>query len=170
MSDRIGAVSDGAAEDIIRSFTQLVCTEEHYKTVIEKHNSELNNGIVDADDSDAVSRHIELLTDAVDELGQVAEIRRALMLRLQSEYGADPHYWCIVKHLSAAAYNAFEAYQASDNDAALMTAWLDINARFIKALTRWLGVEITECASCFSDIIKGKGVSENGTDETEHTL
>lgn len=167
MNERIGAVSDGAAEDIIRSITQLVCTEGHYKTLIEKYNSELNNGIVDPDNAEA---HIELLNDTIDELTQIAELRRSLMLRLQEEYDGDTHYWCLVKHLAAAAYNAFEAYQASDNDGSIMMAWLDINARFIKALTRWLGMEITECAACFSDALKGKGVSEDGTEQTEHTV
>lgn len=156
MSERIGAVSDGAAEDIIRSFTQLVCTEGHYKTLIEKYNSELNNGIVNSADAQAVQRHLELLNDAIDELALISDLRRSMMLRLQEEYGGDVHYWCVVKHLSAAAYNAFEAYQATDNDGALMSQWLDINARFIKALSRWLGIEVTECAACFADAIKKK--------------
>lgn len=155
---KIGAVSDGAAEDIIRALTQLVCTEGHYKTLIEKYNSELNNGIA----QDTAS-HLELMNDAVDELEAVSELRRTLMLRLQEDYGGNVHYWCVVKHLSAAAYNAFEAYQASDNDGGLMTAWLDINARFIKALSRWLNMEPVECAACFSDAIKArKGELNNG--------
>lgn len=165
MSERIGAVSDGAAEDIIRSFTQLICTEGHYKTLIEKYNSELNNGLTDDPQGT-----IERMNDAMDELTLISELRRSLMLRLQEDYGGDTHYWCVVKHLSAAAYNAFEAYQASDNDGALMTVWLDINARFIKALSRWLGFEPMECSACFADAIKGKGVKDNGTNEIEYSV
>ena len=156
MSERIGAVSDGAAEDIIRSFTQLVCTEGHYKTLIEKYNSELNNGIVNSADAKAVEKHLELLNDAIDELSLISELRRSLMLRLMNDFTPNKDYWCIVKHLAAAEYNAFEAYQATDNDGELMTTWLDIRARFVHAVTRWLGTEITECSSCLTDILRGK--------------
>ena len=35
---------------------------------------------------------------------------------------------------------------------------LRANQMFIKAVTEFLGVEVTECASCFSDILKtGEG-------------
>lgn len=162
---KIGAVSDGAAEDIIRAITQLVCTEGHYKTLLEKYNSELNNGL-----TDDIPGTVEKMNDAMDELGKIAELRRTLMLRLQEDYGGDVSYWCLVKHLSAASYNTFEAFQASDNDAALLNAYLDINACFIKALSLWLGMEPVECVSCFSDAIKGKGVENNGTNEIEHSV
>lgn len=157
---RIGAVSDGAAEDLIRAITQLVCTEGHYKTLIEKYNSELNNGLTE-DFEGTVDR----MNDALDELEKTAELRRELMLRLQEDYEGNVEYWCIVKHLSAAAYNAFEAFQASDNDAALLNTYLTINARFVKALSQWLGMEPVECAACFSDALKGKGGEEYVTDE-----
>lgn len=149
-------VSDGAAEDMIRCFQQLACTEGHYKTLIEKYNSELNNGLIDTDDKEALNAHIEKLNDAVTELELVAELRRKVMLRLMNSYeNHDRAGWCSVKHLSVASYCAFEVYQASDdNDGELLNIWLEINARFVKAVSRWLGVEITDCQSCFSDILK----------------
>lgn len=152
---KLGAVADGMAEDLIRSIQQLACTEGHYKTLIEKYNSELNNGIINTDDQEAVTAHIEKLDDAIQELGAVAELRRAIMLRLMNSYkNHDRSMWCAVKHLSVASYCAFEAYQASDDDGELLNLWLDANARLVKAVTRWLGVEITDCQSCFSDILK----------------
>ena len=63
-----------------------------------------------------------------------------------------------VKHLGMAMYTAFEAYQASDNDPEMLDFALRANQMFIKAVTEFLGVEVTECASCFSDILKtGEG-------------
>ena len=38
--------SEGIAEALIRAFTQLVCVEAHYKTLIEKKISEIENGFV----------------------------------------------------------------------------------------------------------------------------
>lgn len=153
-------IQDGASEDLIRSFTQLTCAEGHYKTLIEKYNSELNEGIVNSSDTLAVEKHLELMNDATEELALIAELRRGIMLQLLEAYDGDRNYWCLVKHLAQATYCSFEAYQASDNDGALLTTYLDINARFIKAMTRFLGTEITTCASCFGDILKGKGVNE----------
>lgn len=155
-------IQDGASEDLIRTFTQLTCAEGHYKTLIEKYNSELNEGLIDTVDSEAVAVHMDLLNDAMDELLLISEIRRSVMLDLLDIYQGDKNYWCIVKHLAQAAYCAFEAYQASDNDGALLTRYLEINARFVKAITRFLGTEITSCASCFGDILKGKGGLNNG--------
>ena len=149
-------ISDGAAEDLIRSFQQLACAEGHYKTLIEKYNSELNNGIIDTNDQEVLDAHIEKLNDAITELELVAELRRKVMLYLMNSYeNHDRAGWCNAKHLSVASYCAFEAYQASDdNDGELLNIWLEINARFVKAVSRWLGVEITDCQSCFSDILK----------------
>lgn len=149
-------VSDGAAEDIIRAFVQAACSEGHYKTLIEKYSAELNNGLIDVEDQDVVNAHIEKLNDAMSELDAVAELRRSLMLYLMEAYGGDKDFWCLVKHLGTAQYNTFEAYQAT-GDAALLNVSLELNARFTKAITRFLGTEITDCAACLSDLIKAKG-------------
>lgn len=150
-------IQDGTTEDLIRTFQQLACTEGHLKTLIEKYQSEMQNGLIEVEKDEIRKAHVEKLNDAIDELNDIAELRRAVMLTIMKGYdGADKNYWCAVKHLSAAAYCAFEAYQASDNDALLLNIWLETNARFVKAMTRWLGTEITSCAACFSDILKGE--------------
>lgn len=159
---KIGAIADGAAEDLIRAFQQLACAEGHYKTLVEKYESELNNGIVDVDDNTVVRAHVEKMNDTIDELNEVAEARRAIMLQVMNAYpDASKDMWCSVKHLSVASYCAFEAYQASDNDAALLNLWLSSHARFVKAITRWLGTEISDCAACLGDILKQKGEQTN---------
>jgi len=156
-------VQDGATEDLIRTFQQMACTEGHLKTLIEKYQSEMENGLIDVEDDAVRSAHIEKLNDAIDELNVVAELRRAVMLKVMNGYeGADKNYWCCVKHLAVASYCAFEAYQASDNDAELLNMWIETNARFVKAVTRWLGTEITSCAACLGDVLKSKGVEKDG--------
>lgn len=146
--------ADGTAEDIIRAFVQVGCAELHMKTLAEKYNAQLENGLIDIMDSEAVSKQIEKITTATDEVNELAETRRSLMLILKNMYDGDPDYWCVVKHAGLAMYCAFEAYQASEDDQDLYTAYLDTNKRFIKALTHFLGTEITDCAACFADALK----------------
>lgn len=148
-------ISDGAAEDLIRAFVQAASAEGHIKTLIEKYTAELNNGIIDVTDEEIVNAHIEKVNDATVELEETAELRRSLMLYLMEMYGGDKDYWCLVKHLGTAQYNAFEAYQAT-GDAALLNLSIGLNARFTKALTRFLGVEITDCAACFADHLRAR--------------
>lgn len=148
--------SDGRSEDLIRSIQQLVCSEGHYKTLIEKYNSEMENGLIDVEDDEVRVAHIEKLNAAILEMNEIAEIRRSMMLHLMEMYPkADRNQWCNFKHLAAADYTAFEAYQASDNDALALNLWLSIRARFVNATTRFLGTEITSCSSCLSDILRG---------------
>lgn len=156
MGKKLGAIADGAAEDLIRAFVQIGCSEGHVKTLIEKYSAELTNGIVDSSDDEAVKAHIELINDSMEELDALAELRRSTMLFLMETYGGTKEYWCLVKHLGVGAYNLFESYQAT-GDAQLLNLALEANARFTKALTRFLGTEITDCAACFADAIKAKG-------------
>ena len=44
--------SDGMAEDLIRSFTQIANAELHVKTLLEKRISELENGMVKENDTE----------------------------------------------------------------------------------------------------------------------
>lgn len=150
-------MSDGLSEDLVRSFQQLVCTEGHYKTLVEKYQSELENGLIDVDDDEVRKAHLSKLDDTVSELNLIAELRRASMRFLMELYpNSTKDMWCIIKHLASAEYCAFEVYQASDNDAELLNRYLEIHARFVHAITRWLGVEITECSACFADLLRGK--------------
>lgn len=144
--------SDGIAEDLIRAFVQVGCAESHAKTLLEKVTAELETGITDAR-QDAIL-HVD---DLIEEINSLAEIRRGMMRSLQVMYpDGDKSYWCMVKHLGVAAYTAFEVYQASDDDADLLNTAMETNKHFVKALSRFLGVEITSCAACFADALKGE--------------
>ena len=156
--------TSGIAEDIIRSFVQISVLEMHTKTLLEIHTSELENGMIDTDD---IEGQLEVIKELEIEIHELAEIRRGDMLYLYEMYGSkgDKKQWCSVKHLGIAMMCAFEAWQASDHDPILLSVALKKNQYFIKALSAFLGVEITECAACFADILKGNKEEEK-TDET----
>ena len=151
--------SDGLAEDLIRSFTQLTATELHLKTLIEKRISEVVFGLIEQEKQEDQFKIIENLRN---DLEEIANLRRDEMLFLYELYESrgNKEYWCIVKHLSTAMFTAFECYQASElNSVQSIKAerfYTETNKQFIKALTLFLGVEITPCASCFGDILKTK--------------
>lgn len=147
-------VSDGIAEDLIRSFVQVGCAEVHMKTLIEKTNSELENDMVEVFQAQS-----EKLNELVEEANNLAELRRSIMLRLFNMYDGDKDYWCVVKHLGIGAFTLFEAYEASEDDPALLELALEANKRFIKAMCRFLGTEIVDCAACFADLMSAKGKS-----------
>ena len=148
--------SSGIAEDLIRAFVQVGCAESHAKTLLEKATAELDNGLIDIENHDVVEKQIEHINDLTDEINELAELRRDMMRYLQKLYpNGDKGYWCMVKHLGVGAYTAFEVYQASDDDPDLLNMALEANKRFVKALTHFLGVEISDCASCFHDMMKG---------------
>ncbi|MGX7263707.1 hypothetical protein [Enterococcus crotali] len=147
--------TDGIAEDLIRSFVQVASAEMHAKTLLEKRVSELENGLIDLETE--LELQLQKIVEYKEEITSLAELRRADMLYLFELYGrrGDKEKWCTVKHLAIAMMTAFEAWQASAGDEALLSAALAKNKLFIKALTQFLGVEVTECAACFADIIKG---------------
>lgn len=151
--------TDGIAEDLIRSMVQIASAELHAKTILEKRVSELENGLVDLDDS---SKQLGKIAAAEAELIELAQIRREDMLFLFELYGSkgDKEKWCTVKHMAMASMTAFEAWQASNNDPQLQEMALKKNKLFIKSLSAFLGVEVTECASCFSDALKGREPDE----------
>jgi len=157
--------TDGIAEDIIRSFVQIAVLEMHTKTLLEKRVSELENGRVDVND---IEEQLEVIKELEIEIHKLAEVRRADMLYLYEMYGSvgDKEQWCCVKHLAIAMMSAFEAWQASDHDPFLLSAALKKNQYFTKALSMFLGVEITECAACFADILKLN--KEEDIDETSN--
>lgn len=149
--------SSGIAEDLIRAFTQVGCAESHAKTILEKATAELDNGLIDVNNKDVVEKQVNHINDLIEEIASLAELRRSMMRYLQKLYpDGDKNYWCMVKHLSIAQFTAFEVYQASDDDPDLLNMALEANGRFVKALTHFLGVEISDCASCFADMMKRK--------------
>lgn len=149
--------SSGIAEDLIRAFVQIGCAEGHAKTLLEKTAAELENGLIDLENKELVEKQVEHINDLTDEINSLAELRRDMMRYLQKMYpDGDKNYWCMVKHLGVGAYTAFEVYQASDDDPDLLNMALEANKRFTKALTHFLGIEVTSCASCVADALKGK--------------
>lgn len=152
--------SSGIAEDLIRSFVQIASAELHVKTILEKRISELENGMYEEDDLNLL---LEEISTQKEQLIELAEIRRSQMLTLYEMYDSkgNKEQWCMVKHLGMAMYTAFECWQASNDDSELFSQYLRINKMFIKCITKFLGVEITDCSSCFSDILKAKE-NQNG--------
>lgn len=148
--------SDGIAEDLIRSIVQTGCAEAHAKTLYEKATAELENGIIDPDDTESVTAQVEKINDLTEEINDLARLRRSAMLSLYEMYKGDKTYWCMIKHLGIASYTLFEAYQASDDDRDLLDLAMEANKAFIVALSHFLGVEITSCASCFGDMLRAK--------------
>ena len=154
--------SDGMAEDLIRAFVQFGVAELHAKTLVEKAVAELEHGLIDnIDDPDVIKSHLEKIDRYSEMVMSYAELRRSTMLYVYEMYDGNKDVWCEIKHLGNAMFTIFEAYQASDNDPALERLWLDANSAFIKALSEFLGKEITDCASCFADMMK-EDVDKNG--------
>lgn len=149
--------SNGLAEELIRSIAQLGAMEYHYKTLVEKTNAELENGIVNVDTNEALIAQLNKVDEFKREMIDTAELRRKLMLKLFDMFDGDKDMWCIVKHSLIAEEQIFESWQASDDDADLMNMWLDANKMSNKAITRFLGAEVTDCASCLSDFLKAGG-------------
>lgn len=144
---------DGIAEDLLRSIVQLSCSELHAKTLYEKYTAELENGIIDNEDPDVVDEQIKKIEDSLADLNELAQLRRQAMLTLFNLYEGDKSYWCQVKHLGAAAYCLMECYLASDDDANLLTLAMDTNRAFTRAVSHFIGVEITDCAACLSEAL-----------------
>lgn len=154
--------SNGLAEDLIRSFVQVGCAELHSKTLYEKAVGELENGInVDLDDSESIQKQLEKIEHLRNDINEQAQLRRKLMLYLYDMYGANKDYWCEVKHMGLAMYCVFEAYQASNDDPALLDLAMETNKAFLKALSAFIGVEIVECASCFDDLLSAREKGDN---------
>lgn len=154
MSNNIHA--DGQAEDMIRSITQIGCAELHAKTLYEKYVGELEEGIIDVDDKSVVEAQLKKIDWTISEINSLASTRRKIMLKLYEMYKGDKSVWCMIKHLSTASYALFEAYQASDDDRSLLDMALEANKSFLRSLSIFLGVEITECAACFADSLRAK--------------
>lgn len=145
----------GMAEDMLRSIVQLGATEIHYQTLYCKYRAELENGLIDVENEKIRNNHMDKMEHYRDEINDIANIRRAMMRKLFSMFDGNKDAWCLIKHLGIASMTAFEAYQASDNDLDLLDIYYDINKEFNKAVTDFLGMEITDCAACVSDMLKG---------------
>lgn len=143
--------SDGIAEDMIRSFVQFGAAELHLKTLVEKSEAKLRDGLTEDMDGEVAK-----LLEYQKQLDEVTELRRSMMLTLFEMYDGDKAAWCLVKHLGMGMITAFEAAQASDFEPKMYELWLKANSQFTKALSEFLGTEITDCAACFADMLKGE--------------
>lgn len=146
----------GYAEDLIRSYIQFGCAEIHAKTLYEKTTAELENGMIDVEDAEALQSHLDKCQMFRDDINEYASIRRDIMRKLMDMFpNGDKSMWCQAKHLGIGMMTLFEAYQGSDDDVELLHMAYEANKAFTKAMTRFLGIEISDCASCFSDALKG---------------
>lgn len=146
----------GYAEDLIRSYIQFGCAEIHAKTLHEKTTAELENGMIDVEDEEALQSHLEKCEMFQEDINEYASIRRDIMRKLMDMFpNGDKSMWCQAKHLGIGMMTLFEAYQGSDDDIELLHMAYEANKAFTKAMTRFLGIEISDCASCFSDALKG---------------
>lgn len=146
----------GMAEDMLRSIVQLGATEIHYQTLYNKARAELENGLIKVEDEKIRDSQINKIEYYRSEIACIADVRRRLMKHLFDMFEGNKDAWCLVKHLGIAMMTAFEAYQASDDDLDLLDIYFDINKEFNKAVTDFLGMEITDCAACVSDMLKGE--------------
>jgi len=147
----------GQAEDLIRSYIQFGCAEIHAKSLYEKTIAELNNGIIDVEDADVRNAHLERAQMFKDDINHYAGLRRGIMRALLERFpNGDKSMWCQAKHLGIGMMTLFEAYQASDDDVELLHMAYEANEAFTLAMSRFLGVEISSCAACFADAIKGE--------------
>ena len=147
----------GMAEDMLRAIVQLGATEMHYQTLYNKSVAQLENGLIEVEKDEVREKQLEKINRYREEINDIADVRRKMMRKLFSLFdGGNKDAWCLIKHLGVASMTAFEAYQASDDDAELLDLYYDINKEFNKAVTDFLGAEITDCAACVSDFLKGE--------------
>lgn len=149
--------SSGIGEDILRSIVQFGCAEVHAKTLYEKTRAEIENGIIDIENKEVRESALEKMEEYRQDMGNYAQLRRRAMLSLYKMFEGDKDMWCQIKHLGVASYTLLEAYEASDEDMDLFDLAYDANKEFVKAVTRFLGIGISDCSACLSDFLKAGG-------------
>lgn len=145
----------GMGEDIIRAFVQFGAAEIHAKGLYEKTQAELENGYIDVEDNEVLQKHLEKAEQYRMDIETYANLRRSTTKYLYEMFEGDKDVWCLVKHLGIGAMTLFEAYEASDNDFELLNLCIEANKAFVLAMTRFLGVEISDCSACLSDSLRG---------------
>lgn len=144
----------GSAEDMIRSYVQFGCAEIHAMGLFYKAHAEIENGMIDVADKDALQKQTEKIEQYEHDIETYANLRRSIMRKLFSMFEGDKDMWCQAKHLGVGAMTLFEAYENSDNDFELLMMCVEANKAFTSAMSRFLGMEITDCAACFADMLK----------------
>lgn len=148
----------GSAEDLLRAIVQMGAAEIHAMGLYYKTTAEMENGLVDIDDNEVLQKYLDKANMYLEDIETYAVLRRRMTTALKEMVGtenADKDLWCMVKHLGLSMMQCFEAYENSDNNLELLNLAYEANKAFTKAVTRFLGIEITNCASCLSDSMKG---------------
>lgn len=148
----------GAGEDLLRAIVQMGAAEIHAMGLYYKTTAEMENGLVDIDDNEVLQKYLDKANMYLEDIETYAVLRRRMTTALKEMVGtenADKDLWCMVKHLGLSMMQCFEAYENSDNNLELLNFAYEANKAFTKAVTRFLGIEITDCASCLSDSMKG---------------
>lgn len=148
----------GAGEDLLRAIVQMGAAEIHAMGLYYKTTAEMENGLVDVENTEVLQKQLEKLEQYRADIETYADLRRQMTNALKDMVGtedANKDMWCMVKHLGLSMMQCFEAYENSDNNVALLNLAYEANKAFTMAVTRFLGVEITDCAACFSDAMKG---------------
>lgn len=148
----------GSAEDLLRAIVQMGAAEIHAMGLYYKTTAELENGLVDVEDNKVLQKQIEKSEMYREDIETYANLRRQMMSALMDMVGTDEankDLWCMVKHLGLSMMQTFEAYENSENNLTLLNLAYDANKAFTKAVTRFLGIEISDCAACMSDSLKG---------------
>ena len=154
----------GSAEDLLRAIVQMGAAEIHAMGLYYKTIAETENGLVDVEDNEVLRKHLEKADMYLEDIETCAVLRRQMTTALKDMVGteeANKDMWCMVKHLGLSMMQCFEAYENSDNNLELLNLAYEANKAFTKAVTRFLGVEITDCAACLSDSLKGVVDEEN---------
>ena len=149
----------GAAEDLLRAVVQMGAAEIHAMGLYFKTTAEMENGLVNIDDPEVLQKQIEKAEMYREDIETYATLRRQMTTALKDMVGteeANKDMWCMVKHLGLSMMQCFEAYENSDNNLELLNLAYEANKAFTKAVTRFLGIEISDCAACISDALKGK--------------
>ena len=148
----------GSAEDLLRAIVQMGAAEIHAMGLYYKTTAEMENGLVDIDDNEVLQKYLDKANMYLEDIETYAVLRRRMTTALKEMVGtenADKDLWCMVKHLGLSMMQCFEAYENSDNNLELLNLAYEANKAFTKAVTRFLGIEITDCSSCLSDSMKG---------------
>ena len=149
----------GAGEDLLRAVVQMGAAEIHAMGLYFKATAEMENGLVNVDDPEVLQKQIEKAEQYREDIETYAVLRRQMTNALKDMVGtedANKDMWCMVKHLGLSMMQCFEAYENSDNNLELLNLAYEANKAFTKAVTRFLGMEISDCSACLSDALKGE--------------
>ena len=154
----------GFAEDLLRAIVQMGAAEIHAMGLYYKTTAEMENGLVDVDDPEVLQKQLDTSNQYMDDIATYASLRRQMTNALVDAVATEERnkdLWCMVKHLGLSAMQCFEAYENSDNNLELLNLAYEANKAFTLAVTRFLGIEISDCAACMSDSLRGvKGDKE----------